>query len=62
MVRVNLGLAMLLSRTNKDFICYDLKDNKIINYKLTNDLHRYKNKYSFFRCISTIQIENRIIN
>jgi hypothetical protein len=34
--------------TEKDFIFYDLTDKKISNYILTNDYHRYKNKFDGF--------------
>ena len=39
--------------TEKDFIFYNLTDKKISNYILTNDYHRYKNKFDGF-----ISVEN----
>ena len=39
--------------TEKDFIFYNLTDKKISKYILTNDYHRYKNKFDGF-----ISVEN----
>lgn len=61
-IKINLGLALLLSKTKKQFIFFNIENNKITNYKFTNDIIRDKNKYSYFRVISTIKIENKIIN
>lgn len=61
-IKINLGLALLLSKTKKQFIFFNVENNKIINYKLTNDIIRDKKKYNYFRVISTIKIENKILN
>ena len=54
-IKTNLRIALQISRSNKDFILFNLTtDNKIRNYMLTNDL-KHKNKYKHFRVISCIK-------
>ena len=56
-IKTNLNLTLKLITTNKAFICYNLNDNKdsIQSYILTNDLYRYKNRYTNFKAISCIK-------
>lgn len=56
-INTNLNLTIKLLTTNKGFICYNLNKNKdsIQSYILTNDLYRYKNKYTNFKAISCIK-------
>lgn len=56
-INTNLNLTIKLLTTNKSFICYNLNDNKdsIQNFVLTNDLYRYKNKYTNFKALSCIK-------
>lgn len=61
-IKINLGLALLLAKTKKQFIFFNIENNKITNYKLTNDIVRDRKKYNYFRVISTIKIENKILN
>ena len=61
-IKINLALALLLAKTKKQFIFFNIENNKITNYKLTNDIIRDKKKYNYFRVISTIKIENKILN
>ena len=61
-IKINLALALLLAKTRKQFLFFNIENNRITNYKLTNDIIRDKKKYNYFRVISTIKIENRIIN
>ncbi len=54
-IKINLLTQIKIVNSSKDFICYDLDvNNKITHYKLTNDLRRYKNKYSNFRVLGTL--------
>jgi len=48
---------LIILRSNKDFICYNVnKNNKVIDYVITNDLKRYYNKdFKHFKCITDIQ-------
>ena len=67
MIKISLKLAIILSRTNKDFIFYNLsKDNTIDNYTLSNDYIRnkeYKNtKYDYFKVISCIKPNIKTLN
>ena len=56
-LNINTKLTLLLLTTNKEFICYNLNDKgtQIDNYILTNDLYRYKSKYTNFKVLSCIK-------
>ena len=56
-LKTNTNLTIKLLSTNKGFICYNLTDDKtqIDSYILTNDLHRYKNRYQSFKALSCIK-------
>ena len=55
MVQLTLLQQIKLNNTNKDFFLFDIDNqNKVINYIFTDDLFRYKNKFTKFRVISTI--------
>lgn len=63
MVQLTLLQQIKLNNTNKDFFLFDIDNqNKVINYIFTNDLFRYKNKFTKFRVVSTInKIEYTIL-
>ena len=56
-LKINNNLSRKLQTTNKGFICYNLTQDRtqIHSYILTNDLYRYKNRYSNFKAISCIK-------
>lgn len=56
-INIPIKLTLLLLTTNKEFICYNLdsKGNNIDNYILTNDLYRYKSKFTNFKVLSCIK-------
>jgi len=56
-LKTNTNLTIKLLTTNKAFICYNLTQDKtqIDSYVLTNNLYRYKNRYSNFKAISCIK-------
>jgi hypothetical protein len=56
-LKINNNLSRKLQTTNKGFICYNLTQDRtqIDSYILTNDLYRYKNRYSNFKAISCIK-------
>jgi hypothetical protein len=56
-LKISSSLSRKLLKTNKCFICYNLTDDRtqIDSYILTNDLYRYKNRYSNFKAISCIK-------
>ena len=56
-INIPLKLTLLLLTTNKEFMCYNLNDKgtQIDDYILTNDLYRYKSKYSNFKVLSCIK-------
>ena len=56
-LNIPIKLTLLLLTTNKEFICYNLdsKGNNIDNYILTNDLYRYKTKFTNFKVLSCIK-------
>ena len=54
-MKISIKLAIILNRTNKDFIFYNVnKDKEINSYCITND---YSNKkdYNHFKVISCIK-------
>ena len=63
MVQLTLLQQIKLNNTNKDFFLFDIDNqNKVINYIFTDDLFRYKNKFTKFRVVSTInKIEYTIL-
>ena len=60
-ININYKLLITLAASNKDFLMFDLNDNKdsITAYKLTNDLQRYKKSFQHFRVVSTLKNEIR---
>lgn len=60
-ININYKLLITLAASNKDFFMFDLnKDkDKIVCYKLTNDIQRYKNSFQYFRVVSTLKNETR---
>jgi len=56
-LKINFKLRLKLVSTKKDFICYSLSKDKttIDSYILTNDLYRYRNKYTNFKALSCIK-------
>ena len=63
-LKVNYAMLLTLARTNKAFMFIDYKDDKILTYKLSNDILRYRNKFDTYRVVSTLQqeINNLTIN
>lgn len=56
-MRVTLTQAIKIISTKKDFILYNLKDDKITDFSLCNDL-RNRKQYQCFRVVSTLEITN----
>ena len=56
-LKINFKLRLKLVSTKKDFICYSLNkdETQIDSYILTNDLYRYRNKYTNFKALSCIK-------
>ena len=56
-LKTNLNLTLKLINTNKAFLCYNVnsENTHIDSYILTNDLQRYRNKYTNFKAISCIK-------
>jgi len=44
-MEINIFKALRIYKSNKDFIVYNLKNNKLDNYILTNDLSNNRKKY-----------------
>lgn len=53
--KINLNLLLKLSNTKKVFLLFNIENQKITNYKLTNDLTRYRLKYQQFRLTEIIK-------
>jgi hypothetical protein len=60
-ININYTTLINISRSNKDFLLFDLNDSKdkIVCYKLTSDLQRYKKNFQHFRVVSTLKNEIR---
>lgn len=44
-MEINIFKALRIYKSNKDFIVYNLKNNKLDNYILTNDLSTNRKRY-----------------
>ena len=55
-IKISLPLAIKLMKTKKSFFLFEAdKDNKLIRYKLTNDLTRYRKEFdNKFRVVEII--------
>tara|TARA_R100000544_G_scaffold5752_1_gene2225 strand:- start:11185 stop:11391 length:207 start_codon:yes stop_codon:yes gene_type:complete len=53
--KINLTLLLKLSNTKKAFILFNVENNKITDYILTNDLTRYRLKYQTFKLVEIIK-------
>ena len=53
--KISLTLLIKLSKTKKTFICFNLEQDKITDFVLTNDLIRFRNKYNRFKLVEIIK-------
>ena len=53
--KISLTLLIKLSKTKKTFICFNIENNKITDFVLTNDLIRFRNKYNTFKLVEIIK-------
>jgi hypothetical protein len=53
--KISLTLLLKLSKTKKTFICFNIENNKITEFVLTNDLIRFRNKYNTFKLVEIIK-------
>ena len=53
--KINLVLLLKLSKTKKTFICFNVENQKITEFVLTNDLIRFRNKYNTFKLVEIIK-------
>ena len=53
--KISLTLLIKLSKTKKTFICFNVENNKIKEFVLTNDLIRFRNKYNTFKLVEIIK-------
>jgi len=53
--KINLTLLLKLSNTKKAFILFNVENNTIKEYILTNDLTRHRLKYQTFKLIEIIK-------
>ena len=53
--KISLSLLLKLSKTKKTFICFNVENQKITEFVLTNDLIRFRNKYNTFKLIEIIK-------
>jgi len=53
--KISLTLLIKLSKTKKTFICFNVENNKIKEFVLTNDLIRFRNRYNTFKLVELIK-------
>ena len=53
--KISLTLLLKLSKTKKTFICFNVENNKITEFVLTNDLIRFRNRYNTFKLVEIIK-------
>jgi stringent starvation protein B len=53
--KISLTLLIKLSKTKKTFICFNVENNKIKEFVLTNDLIRFRNRYNTFKLVEIIK-------
>jgi hypothetical protein len=53
--KISLSLLLKLSNTKKAFILFNVENNTIKEYILTNDLTRYRLKYQTFKLVEIIK-------
>lgn len=55
-IYLNLNQARKVVKSKKTFFCYNLdSNNQVINFRLTDDLHRYHNKtYNNFKLVEIL--------
>lgn len=53
--KISLTLLIKLSKTKKTFICFNIENNKITEFVLTNDLIRFRNRYQTFKLVEIIK-------
>ncbi len=53
--KISLTLLLKLSNTKKVFLLFNVENNTIKDYILTNDLTRYRLKYQSFKLVEIIK-------
>ena len=53
--KISLTLLIKLSKTKKTFNCFNVENNKITEFVLTNDLIRFRNRYNTFKLVELIK-------
>jgi hypothetical protein len=53
--KISLTLLIKLSKTKKTFICFNVENQKIKEFVLTNDLIRFRNSYNTFKLVEIIK-------
>ena len=53
--KISLTLLLKLSKTKKTFICFNVENQKITEFVLTNDLIRFRNRYNTFKLVEIIK-------
>jgi len=53
--KISLSLLLKLSNTKKCFLCFNVENNTIKEYILTNDHTRWRLKYQSFKLVEIIK-------
>jgi len=59
--KITLSQAIKIHLTNKTFTLIEVEKNKVISIKFSNDLKRYRNKYSTFRLTEVIKQQTELL-
>ena len=53
--KISLTLLIKLNKTKKTFICFNVENQKIKEFVLTNDLIRFRSSYNTFKLVELIK-------
>jgi len=59
--KITLSQAIKIHLTNKTFTFIEVEKNKVISLKFSDDLKRYRNKYSTFRLTEVIKQQTELL-
>jgi len=61
MVKLNFIQVLKITRSNKDFMMYNVEGGKLVNFKLTNNLSKHRDSFNNkFKLL--VDVQNQISN
>lgn len=62
MIKTNLHTAIKIHNSKKTFFLYTLNhNNELIDFSLTDDLRRHRNKFQSFKLVQVLKRQNKTI-